>query len=297
MIKNKNVLITGATSGIGEALALYYAKNGAKNLFICGRNESRLTVVAQKCRQLGTVVYPEIIDVTNREQVKSWIEGCEKIAPLNLVFANAGVATLQETDENIYNTFNTNVNGVLNTVLPTIGIYKNRLAQEQKKDPASSLDQFINKMKKQKRAFSLNPFRKRYLGNIGCELFHTSDKAIVITASIAGYHGMPTCPSYSASKACVKAWGEALRMSLKPYNINVNVVCPGFIRSRITDQNTCPMPFFMEADKAAEIIVSRVEKNVGLIAFPWPMRFVAWLGSVLPNRVSEFIYSRLPYKV
>ena len=51
MIKNKNVLITGATSGIGEALALYYAKNGAKNLFICGRNESRLTVVAQKCRQ------------------------------------------------------------------------------------------------------------------------------------------------------------------------------------------------------------------------------------------------------
>ena len=175
--------------------------------------------------------------------------------------------------------------------------YKNRLAQEQKKDPASSLDQFINKMKKQKRAFSLNPFRKRYLGNIGCELFHTSDKAIVITASIAGYHGMPTCPSYSASKACVKAWGEALRMSLKPYNINVNVVCPGFIRSRITDQNTCPMPFFMEADKAAEIIASRVEKNVGLIAFPWPMRFVAWLGSVLPNRVSEFIYSRLPYKV
>ena len=151
-------------------------------------------------------------------------------------------------------------------------------------------------MKKQKRAFSLNPFRKRYLGNIGCELFHTSDKAIVITASIAGYHGMPTCPSYSASKACVKAWGEALRMSLKPYNINVNVICPGFIRSRITDQNTCPMPFFMEADKAAEIIASRVEKNVGLIAFPWPMRFVAWLGSVLPNRVSEFIYSRLPYR-
>lgn len=145
MIKNKNVLITGATSGIGEALALYYAKNGAKNLFICGRNESRLTVVAQKCRQLGTIVYPEIIDVTNREQMKSWIEGCERIAPLNLVFANAGVATLQETDENIYNTFNTNVNGVLNTVLPAIGIYKNRLAQEQKKDSASSLDNSLIK--------------------------------------------------------------------------------------------------------------------------------------------------------
>lgn len=65
-------------------------------------------------------------------------------------------------------------------------------------------------MKKQKRAFSLNPFRKRYLGNIGCELFHTSDKAIVITASIAGYHGMPTCPSYSSKQSLRKSLGRSV---------------------------------------------------------------------------------------
>jgi hypothetical protein len=53
----------------------------------------------------------------------------------------------------------------------------------------------------------------------------------------------------------------------------------------------------MEADKAAEIIAKRIEKNVGLIAFPWQMRFATWLGSVLPNRLSDFIYSKLPYKV
>lgn len=297
MSKNKNILITGATSGIGEALALYYAKNSAKNLFICGRDETRLHIVAKKCEMLGTTVFAHILDVTDREAAKNWILRCEEQAPLNLVIANAGVATLSETVENVYKTFDINVNGVLNTVLPTIEIYKNRVSKEHHIDDNSSLDAFIKKMKAQKRAFSINPFRKRYLGEIGCELYHTSDKAIAITSSIAGYHGMPTCPSYSASKACVKAWGEGLRIALKPLKINVSVICPGFVRSRITDQNTCPMPFFMEADKAAEIIAKRLEKNVGLIAFPWPVRLSAWLGSILPNRLSEFIYSKLPHKV
>ena len=45
--RNKNILITGASSGIGEALALEYAKTTAKNLFICGRNEKRLNEVAR----------------------------------------------------------------------------------------------------------------------------------------------------------------------------------------------------------------------------------------------------------
>ena len=100
-----------------------------------------------------------------------------------------------------------------------------------------------------------------------------------------------------AKLPCVKAWGEALRPHLKHFGINVSTVCPGFVRSRITDKNTCPMPFFMEADAAARLIAARVEKNVGLIAFPWPMRFAVWLGSILPNCISDFIYGRLPYKV
>ena len=122
-------------------------------------------------------------------------------------------------------------------------------------------------------------------------------KQIVITASIAGYGPLKACPSYSATKACVKTWGLALRARLAPAGIRVNVVCPGFVRSRITDGNTCPMPFFMEADKAAKIILRRVEKNVGLIAFPWPMRFGTWLLSILPHRVNEFVNRLLPEKV
>ena len=250
----KNILLTGASSGIGEALALHYAAQPTtENLFICGRNEQRLAEVKRKCELAGKAkIHTKLIDVTDKQSMENWINEAENTAYLNLIFANAGVATLEETPENIYNTFNINVMGVLNTVTPAIEIYKKRQDKE---------------------------------------------KVIAITASIAGYHGLPACPSYSASKACVKAYGEALRLNLLPHNIQVNTICPGFVRSRITDKNTCPMPFFMEADVAAKLIAKRIEKNVGLITFPWPMRLITWLGSILPNCLSDFIYKRLPYKV
>ncbi len=255
MDKNiKNILITGASSGIGEALALYYAKLPQTVLFICGRNKERLNSVAKQCRQLGAEVHTSVLDVTDKAKTAAWIKKCNDVAPLNLIFANAGVSTGAETEENIYNTFNTNIFGVLNTVTPAIEIYRQRK----------------------------NTIKPRI---------------IAITASIAGYHGLAGCPSYSASKACVKAYGEAMRLRLAQENIQLNVICPGFVRSRITDKNTCPMPFFMEADNAAEIIAERINKNIGLIAFPWPMRLAAWIGAVLPNRISNFIYSKIPYKV
>lgn len=253
MNKFNHVLITGASSGIGEALAMYYASHEVKMLSLCGRNEERLNKTAEECRKKGAQVEVRIVDVADAQAVEAWINEANEKMPLNLVFANAGVATLEETSENVRRTFNINVMGVVNTVLPAIELFK--------KAPAEQM------------------------------------KHIAITSSIAGYHGMPTCPSYSATKAGVKAWGEGLRLALAPLGIRVSTICPGFIRSRITDKNTCPMPYFMEADKAAEIIAKRIERNVGLIAFPWQMRLATWLGSVLPNRISDFIYSKLPYKV
>ena len=246
-----NILITGASSGIGEALALEYAKNKTNTLFICGRNKQRLNQVKIECEKLGAKVYTKIMDVTDQVKTREWILDCEKKYQLNLVIANAGISCGEEIPENIYNTFNTNIFGVLNTVIPTIEIYKNR------KD---------------------------------------NKRQIAIVSSLTGYHGLGGAPSYSASKCCVKAYGEALRARHGKEGIKVSVICPGFVRSRITDQNTFTMPFFMEADKAAKLIKTRLKNNVGLISFPWPMRFITWFISILPNCISNFIYSKLPEK-
>jgi len=247
---NKTVLITGASSGIGEALALECARRGAKTLHLSGRDAERLEGVAAKCRALGAAVHTEIVDVTDENAMRDWIERADAIAPLELVFANAGIATGEENEANARRTFATNVGGVLNCAWPAIAA-----------------------------------FRQHGGGQLA------------LTASIAGYAPLMGCPAYSGTKACIKAWGLAMRGFLKRENIRVNVICPGFVRSRLTDANTCPMPFFMEAPKAADIIVRRVLRDVPLIAFPWPMRFAVWFLSILPARFLGWITSVLPEKV
>ena len=247
-----NVLITGASSGIGEALALECAKRGDA-LFICGRDRGRLDGVAERCRALGAKsVRAEIVDVTDEAAVRAWLERCDAIAPLERVFSNAGVGTGVEDEPNVRRTWVTNVGGNLNVVLPAIELFRRDVPRARKQ--------------------------------------------ILITASIAGYGPLATCPAYSGTKAAMKTWALALRGMLRKEGISVCAICPGFVRSRITDRNTCPMPFFMEADKAARVILARADRDVGLIAFPWPMRLATWWLSILPFRLNELINACLPAK-
>ena len=253
-----NTLITGASSGVGEALALACARRGDR-LFVCGRNAERLAAVAEACRRLGSTVREQVLDVTDEDATRRWLQASDAEAPLDRVFANAGVSTGEETEENSRRTFAINVGGCVNIVLPAIELFRLRR-------PADG-------------------------GNIpGCS-------QIVITASIAGYGPLKACPAYSATKSCVKTWGLSLRGMLAPEGIRVSVVCPGFIRTRLTEGNTCPMPFLMDADKAADIILRRADRNVGVIAFPWPMRLGSWWISTLPWRINEFVNCLLPKKV
>ncbi|MBR1587945.1 MAG: SDR family NAD(P)-dependent oxidoreductase [Kiritimatiellae bacterium] len=253
-----NTLITGASSGIGEALARACAIRGDR-LFICGRNAERLAAVAAACRESGAEVHERVLDVTDEDATRRWLQESDAVAPLDRVFSNAGVSTGQENEVNSRRTFAVNVGGCVNTVLPAIAIFRARKPTDGAPVPGHP--------------------------------------QIVITASIAGYGPLKACPAYAATKSCVKTWGLSLRGMLASEGIRVSVVCPGFVRSRITDGNTCPMPFFMEADKAASIILRRADRNVGMIAFPWPMRFGAWWISTLPYRVNELINLLLPRKV
>ena len=86
-----SILITGASSGIGEALALHYAAPGVF-LALSGRNEDRLIQVSDKCAALGAKVHTKIIDVTDKEKMADWINKIFDEQPIDLVIANAGIS-------------------------------------------------------------------------------------------------------------------------------------------------------------------------------------------------------------
>lgn len=241
----KNVLITGASSGLGAALASAYAEPGA-HLFLAGRDENRLRRVAQDVLAKGATVVTKGIDVTDELAMASWICACDSIHPIDLVIANAGISggvhkreAGQNDDKAV---LRTNIDGVLNTILPIIPLMK-----------------------------------KRGRGQIA------------VMASLAAFRGMPGAPAYGASKAAARVYGEALRGELSSVGVEVNVVCPGFVDTPMTEVNTCPMPFLMPPDKAAKIIRAGLAANKARIAFPWPMAALVWLFAAAPSALIDLL--------
>lgn len=248
----RNILITGASSGIGEALALHYAAKDVQ-LYLTGRDQERLEGIVSRCETKGAVVNGRTLDVVDKEAMAQWISG---LVPLDLVIANAGISGGSggvmngEPINQARKIFDVNLMGVLNTIEP-------------------SLEAML-------------------AGN------HKGQIALV--SSLSGFRGWPSAPAYSASKGAVRFYGEAMRGVLKDSGIQVNVICPGFVKSRITDANEFSMPMLMTADKAAEIIARGLAKNKGRICFPLPVHFCSWLIGTLPDGLAQIILSKAPQK-
>jgi short-subunit dehydrogenase len=114
-----SILITGASSGIGAALAQRYAGPG-NHLALGGRDPGRLAAIAAECRRAGADVREQPVDVTDRAAMAAWVAQVDRAAPLDLVIANAGTAGrhLPPGPERTRTIFAVNLDGVLNTVEP-----------------------------------------------------------------------------------------------------------------------------------------------------------------------------------
>ena len=248
----KTIVITGASSGLGAALARHYARPGAA-LHLFGRNRERLLQTAALCAENEARAEIHPIDVTERDAMARALRDIDAESPVDLVIANAGISAGTgggvEDDAQVQRIFATNVDGVLNSIQPLIA-----------------------------------PMVARKRGQIA------------IISSLAGIRGLPSCPAYSASKASVRYYGEALRGVLGSHGVRVNVVCPGYIDTPMTRVNNFPMPLLLSADKAASIIARGLEKNRSRIAFPLALHLPLWWLSCLPPALTDGFFARLPAK-
>lgn len=250
----RHIAITGASSGLGQALAHLYAAPQI-HLSLHGRNAQRLAEVGAQCQRQGATLSCTPGDVTNQSEMSAWIETIDQQTPLDLLIANAGIsggtgrASRLEKTEQSRQILRTNLEGVLNTIEPAIPL-----------------------------------MQKRRHGQIA------------LMASLAGFRGMAGAASYCASKAAVRLYGESLRLALAQDGLEVNVICPGFIKTPMTDVNPFPMPFIMDAARAAHIIQKGLTQNQARISFPRPLSALLWVLTALPPGITDGFLGKLPSK-
>lgn len=116
---------------------------------------------------------------------------------------------------------------------------------------------------------------------------------IAIMSSIAAFRGLPQSPSYCASKAAINIYGQSLRAWLSRYDVDVNVIFPGYVKTDMCDQlGVVPKPFLMSSKKAAKTIQNGLMKNKPCIVFPWQLNLLIKLTCALPKRLVDKILNQ-----
>lgn len=112
---------------------------------------------------------------------------------------------------------------------------------------------------------------------------------IAMISSLAGFFGLPNSSGYGPSKAAMMNYSESIYNDCKKNNIYVSLINPGFVKTRLTDQNKFEMPFLMSAEKAAQIIHKGLEKKKYDITFPFMMSLIFKTLKILPKPVFLFL--------
>lgn len=254
----KRVFITGASSGIGAALAREYAQRGAALGLLARRQDALQALAASLPHPERHRIYAaDVID--HAALAAAAADFIAAMGGVDIVIANAGVSqgTLTEFKEDLpvfERIVATNLTATVATFAP-----------------------FIATMKQQAQA-----------GRRDCRL--------VGIASVAGIRGLPGSEAYSASKAAVISYCESLRVELRAAGVSVVTIVPGYIDTPMTQVNTYPMPFLMPPDKFAVRAVNAIDHGDSYRVIPWQMGVVAKLLRMLPNRLYDFAFSKAPHK-
>lgn len=239
-------LVTGASTGIGKAVALELARRGWRVALLARRGD----ILAEVARERPDALYPYVCDVTDAPAVRATIA---KIMAghgrVSLAFLNVGTYVPESAAgfdaASVMATFATNIGGTMSVLEPLIAHMKSNGGQ------------------------------------------------IAVNASVAGYGGLPRASAYGASKSALINFCASQKFALDPLNIRMQVVCPGFVRTPLTDKNTFPMPGLVEVEDAARRICDGFERGGFEITFPRRLSWTLKALNMLPYSLYFPLVARL----
>jgi len=245
-MKFETALVTGGTTGIGEAIVRQLVAEGCRVVF-CARNQEKIDALAAELGDLAIGVQADVSDPARAESVVH--DAIERLGHLDLLVANAGRG---------YNV----------------------------KGPKMKVHHITE-------VFQLNVMGATATIAAGVEAMVKRKKGILVgISSVASNRGLPTSASYCASKACFSTFLESLRIDLAGTGVYVCDIRPGFIDTPLTKKNKFKMPFLMNAQRGARLILKAVRKRKGIYTFPWQMAILSWFLRHTPSWLFEMVARR-----
>lgn len=238
-----HIALTGASSGIGAALVLEFARRGC-TFSLFARRVDRLEEVAEAARKRGAAVHCEAGDVREAKAVEQWYAAAHERQPVDLLIANAGIFdgvgpnNRLETSHEAEQLVATNLLGAIYT------------AQA-----------------------ALPRMMERRRGHIA------------FISSLAARLPAADAPSYSASKAGLAAYAEALREYLLAYDVHVSTVLPGHVQTAQTALHQGPLPMILPVAVAARQIRRGLEQQRAIISLPRRASVLVGVARLLPWRL------------
>ena len=270
------VLITGASSGIGRALALAYAHEGA-SLVLLGRDAERLEGAARACLAAGAEeAETHLADVRDREAMARIVRSAHEKRPIDILVANAGVATglspgqLLETPEAVRAMLKINVDGVFNTVEPAI------LPMCARKSGRIAI---VGSMA----GVRALPHSPAYCAAKAC--VHMWADSLRAQLAAHGVHVALIVPGYvktpMSARTIVKTPFSARTLLKTPESAGVESWQPGALSDK----------------EAARIIKNGLDRRRNVIAFPRYMYWAMRLFSLLPAALVDGVMRQFPAEV
>ena len=252
-IKNKVVIVTGASSGIGEATARAFGREGAK-VVLAARRVDKLQTLAQEINSMNTGAETLVIqaDLSKLEDIQAMIaQTIEKFKRIDILVNNAGFGRLDWLEnldpiKDIQAQIELNVLGVIQTTRQVLPVMMEQRAG-----------------------------------------------SIINMCSMAGLVATPTYTVYAASKHAVHGFSEALRREVKPWGIDVSLIYPGGVVTEFTQHAgirrrtnaKTPKSLLLTAEQVANAVVKLVKRPRRMLIIPWLWSVTVFMNRFLPGLV------------